>query len=149
MFKNNLSIWCSIAQTDKGHDSNSVCQKHYLTLMRSFGARTITSDNYSSILKFCQVIVKAKRSEINDLLIDLIILVCNVFVNNSGNGTIDLYEQVTEICLAFLKHRTAKITSRLPALLTLYRKVVKFVIDESKKIPTSTELLCLVLNTQK
>ncbi|KAG8040505.1 hypothetical protein G9C98_002501 [Cotesia typhae] len=149
MFKNNLSIWCSIAQTDKGHDSNSVCQKHYLTLMRSFGARTITSDNYSSILKFCQVIVKAKRSEISDLLIDLIILVCNVFVNNSGNGTIDLYEQVTEICLAFLKHRTAKITSRLPTLLTLYRKVVKFVIDESKKIPTSTELLCLVLNTLK
>ncbi|CAD6223037.1 GSCOCG00005362001-RA-CDS [Cotesia congregata] len=149
MFKNNLSIWCSIAQTDKGHDSNSVCQKHYQTLMRSFSTWTITSDNYSGILKFCQVIVKAKRSEINDLLIDLIILVCNLFVNNSGNGTIDLYEHVTEICLAFLKHRTAKITSRLPALLTLYRKVVKFVIDESKKIPTSTELLCLVLNTQK
>lgn len=117
--------------------------------MKYFSTLPITSDNYLGILKLSEFIVSAKRWEISDQLIDLIILVTNRFINDSVNQTIDLYDHVVEICSAFLKHRTAKITDRLPVLLTLYRKVIRFVVDESRKNSTSTELLCLVLNTQK
>ncbi|XP_057323148.1 uncharacterized protein LOC130666308 [Microplitis mediator] len=149
LFKNYLSIWGSIAQTDKGYGSNSVRQKHYQTLMKYFSILPITSDNYSGILKLSEFIVSAKRWEISDQLIDLIILVTNRFINDSVNQTIDLYDHVVEICSAFLKHRTAKITDRLPVLLSLYRKVIRFAVDESRKNSSSTDLLCLVLNSQK
>ncbi|XP_034948390.1 uncharacterized protein [Chelonus insularis] len=151
LLTNSLQIWCSIAYAQIGIRSNMIRHSYLQAFLRYFSTSTISHDHYLTVLKICEFSIRAKKSQFPEKTIDLVLLILNDFINDPSKLTVTLCEGILEVCSVFVRFRASIITERLPALLYVYRKVLKFIVDESRKCPTvkQRELECCCLNAQK
>lgn len=131
LFENYLSIWYSIIKSEMGANRATIRRSSLHGFLQSLKSTKIPYVNsYKNILKLCTMITSSIRMHINEKTVDLILQLVNNIINESMS--INNCQQVLQLCSGFLKYRMSMIADRLPCLLLLFKKSIKFTIDESR-----------------
>ncbi|KAK0168777.1 hypothetical protein PV327_002547 [Microctonus hyperodae] len=148
VLENCLKIWNCLSRANT--TSHHFRQLYLQRIMRYFCIATLSSDDCLNMLKLCTITIQTKHVPITEQIIDLILLMASL--RNFESISVLVADQILSLCLAFITYRINIIIDRLPMLLSLYRRIIRYIIDESKcKESSSTEhqLECLALNVKK